>query len=115
MSSVDRRSLLAIREYIRIWTSDSIDPTSANGHTGIPTYSPPPMTATTVGPMTAAPATTTRSSAPHTASAIGTMRRRPCSLANRGSTRMATACGSQYAILATIAPTAYSPASCAGR
>jgi len=36
MSSVDRRSLLAMREYIRIWTSDSIDPTSANGHTGMP-------------------------------------------------------------------------------
>jgi hypothetical protein len=36
MSSVDRRSLLAMREYIRIWTSDNMDPTSANGQTGKP-------------------------------------------------------------------------------
>lgn len=35
ISMVDLRSALAIREYSRICTSDSIEPTIANGHTGI--------------------------------------------------------------------------------
>jgi hypothetical protein len=53
------------------------------------------MTATMVGPMLAAPSTTTASSAAQMASARGTIRRRPSSLASLGNTRIATACGSQ--------------------
>ncbi|GGM73347.1 hypothetical protein GCM10011609_06430 [Lentzea pudingi] len=34
VSDVDRRSAPAILEYNRICTSDSSDPTRANGHTG---------------------------------------------------------------------------------
>ncbi len=91
------RSALAIRENSRICTSESIDPTNANGQIGMsaPAYSGPPMIATMVGPIVAAPRTTTASSDAQIASARGTMRRRPSSLASRGSTRIATAWGSQ--------------------
>jgi hypothetical protein len=91
------RSALAIRENSRICTSESSEPTIAKGHTGMcaAAYSLPPMTATIVGPIVAAPSTTTASSAAQMASARGTIVRRPSSLARRGSTRIATACGSQ--------------------
>jgi hypothetical protein len=96
-STVDLRSALAIREYSRICTSESIDPTNANGHTGMSAfaYSLPPMTATIVGPIVAAPSTTTASSAAQIPSARGTILRLPSSLASLGSTRMATAWGNQ--------------------
>lgn len=86
-----------MREYNRICTSDNIDPTSANGQTGIgaSAYSAPPTTLTTVGPSTAVPSTTTASSDAQIASAIGTIFLRPCSSASRGRTRIATACGNQ--------------------
>jgi hypothetical protein len=91
------RSALAIRENSRICTRESIDPTNANGQIGrcASAYSAPPMTATMVGAMLAAPSTTTASSAAQMANARGTIRRRPSSLASLGSTRIATACGSQ--------------------
>jgi hypothetical protein len=53
------------------------------------------MTATIVGPIMAAPRTTTASSDAQIASARGTILRRPSSLASRGSTRIATAWGNQ--------------------
>lgn len=53
------------------------------------------MTATIVGPIVAAPSTTTASSAAQIASARGTILRLPSSLASLGSTRIATAWGSQ--------------------
>jgi hypothetical protein len=78
-------------------------------------YADPPISDTTVRPNNAHPSTTIASAAATIANAFGTTLRRTSSFASFGSTTTAIAYGSQYAIFVTTAPTAYSPAWCAGR